>query len=140
MSVRVERRFSVDASPETVWAFLEDPTNRARAISIVDSFETAGETTIWHLKLPIPGLRRTLAVRTRPLERKSPEYVCFEGESSVFDVHGEHSIEEGEAGTIVNNRFDVTGRVPGVETFFKRRFEDEIVNLERELSAYIQAQ
>ena len=138
MTVRVERAFFVDASPETVWAFLEDPANRARAISLVDSFETEGETTIWQLKLPVPGVGQTLSVRTRPLDRQAPTFVSFEGRSSVFEVVGEHRIDETDQGSTVHNRFEVSGRVFGVETFFKRRFDDEIDNLERELNAFLE--
>lgn len=138
MTVRIERDFVVNGSPETVWAFLEDPENRARAISLVDSFETEGKTTIWQLELPVPGVRQTLSVRTRPLDRQSPKYVSFEGRSSVFEVVGEHRIDETNGGTTVHNRFEVSGRVPGVESFFKSRFDDEIANLESELNAFLE--
>ncbi|MDZ7850943.1 MAG: SRPBCC family protein [Halodesulfurarchaeum sp.] len=138
MTVRVERDFFVDASPEAVWAFLEDPSNRARAISLVESFETEDETTLWHLKLPILGVGPTITVRTRPLDRRSPEYVRFVGESSVFDVTGEHHIDQTEGKTSVHTRFEVTGRLPGVERFFEKRFDREIGNLENQLVAFLE--
>ena len=113
-----------------VWEFLADPQNRASAISVVESFEVEGETTVWHLEVPLPGSRRTVAVHTRTVEREPPDFVRFEGESSVFDVSGEHRIERTASETTVHNRFDVTGHVPGVETVFRGRFGAEIENLE----------
>ncbi|MFW6458622.1 MAG: SRPBCC family protein [Halodesulfurarchaeum sp.] len=139
MTVSIERDFVVDGSPESVWSFLQDPENRARAISLVDRFEVEGETTIWHLDVPIPGSRQTLSVRTRPIDRKPPESVSFEGQSSVFDVVGEHRIHSADGKTTVHNRFEVAGKVPGVERIFKRRFDGEIANLERELTAFLES-
>ncbi|MFB6086297.1 MAG: CoxG family protein [Halodesulfurarchaeum sp.] len=133
MTVRVERRFSVEAPPEAVWAFLEDPANRARAIDLVDRFKIEGETTVWHLDLPLPGVGKLLTVETRTVDRRPPTFVSFEGRSPVFDVTGHHRIEQTGTGTAVDTQFEVTGRVPGAERFFKRQFPAEIDNLETEL-------
>jgi carbon monoxide dehydrogenase subunit G len=134
MTVRVERRFVVPLSRDSVWDFLADPRNRARAISVVKSFEVRADSTIWHLELPLPGVGRTMTVRTRTVERVPPELVRFEGESTAVTVAGEHRIEEHGTETAVQNRFDVTGHLPGVETVFRRRFDTEIENLEAALS------
>lgn len=133
MSARVTRRFQIDASPEAVWSFIEDPANRARAISVVDRFEQDGETTIWHIRLPIPLIRTTIKVRTRDTKREPPRFVRFQGKSSAFDVQGEHRIEPGEDQTTVVNVFTVKGRAPGVERFFRRNLDKELTNLERAL-------
>ncbi|UWG47685.1 Carbon monoxide dehydrogenase subunit G, CoxG [Halanaeroarchaeum sp. HSR-CO] len=140
MSVRVERSFDVDATPEDIWEFIADPAHRARAISVVDRFDQHGETTVWHIALPIPFVRTTIRVRTRDVVREPPEYVKFEGRSTAFDVTGEHTISvEGQASR-VRNVFVVDGRAPGVERFFERNFESEIRNLERALRRYLAEQ
>lgn len=137
MTARVEREFTVSAPPEEVWEFISDPGNRARAISVVDRFETRGETTTWYIELPIPMVRKTFRVRTRTVELTPPEYVRFEGNSSVFDVLGEHRIVPGEEGTTIVNTFTVDGHAPGVESFFKRNLDGEISNLEAALRAHL---
>ncbi|MFW6003372.1 MAG: SRPBCC family protein [Halanaeroarchaeum sp.] len=137
MSVRVERSFEVDAAPEAIWEFIADPAHRARAISVVDRFDQRGETTVWHLALPIPFVRTTIRVRTRDVVRDPPEYVKFEGRSAAFDVTGEHTISVAGDVSRVRNVFVVDGRAPGVERFFKRNFESEIHNLERALRRYL---
>ncbi|MFB6094148.1 MAG: SRPBCC family protein [Halanaeroarchaeum sp.] len=133
MTVRVERTFDVDAEPDAIWEFLADPVARARAISVVDSFDRRGDRTIWHIALPIPLLRTTIDVTTRDVEREEPSHVSFEGRSSAFDVTGEHTITPTEDGSRVRNVFVVDGHAPGVERFFERNFESEIHNLERAL-------
>ncbi|MGM0397946.1 MAG: SRPBCC family protein [Halobacteriota archaeon] len=138
MSVRVERGFDIDAAPADIWEFIADPAHRARAISVVDRFEQRGETTVWHIALPIPLVRTTIRVRTRDVVREPPEYVKFEGRSPAFDVTGEHTISvEGQVSR-VRNVFVVDGRAPGVERFFERNFESEIRNLERALRRYLE--
>ena len=139
MTVRVERAFEVDASPEDIWEFIADPAHRARAISVVDRFDRRGETTIWHIDLPIPLVRTTLQVRTKNVERNPPTNVKFRGTSKAFTVTGKHTISrDGDGdGTTVSNVFVVEGRAPGVERFFERNFEEEICNLERALRRYL---
>lgn len=137
MSARVERRFEVDADPEAVWEFIEDPANRARAISVVDRFDRNGEVTTWHIRLPIPLIRTTIRVKTRDVEREPPHFVRFRGKSSAFDVEGEHRIETDADTTSVLNVFTVKGRAPGVERFFRRNLDQELTNLERALKAYV---
>jgi len=139
MTVRVERAFDIDASPADVWEFIADPAERAKAISVVDSFDLRGETTVWHIRLPIPFIRTTVPVRTKDVERREPTYVKFKGTSSAFNVTGEHTVEELDAGSRVTNVFVVDGRAPGVEGFFKRNFDDEIRNLERALKRHLDA-
>ncbi|MDR5657107.1 SRPBCC family protein [Halodesulfurarchaeum sp. HSR-GB] len=138
MTARVEREFTVSASPDAVWEFISDPGNRARAISVVDRFETSGETTTWFIELPIPMVRKTFRVRTRTVELTPPEYVRFEGNSSVFDVLGEHRIVPGEDETTIVNTFTVDGHAPGVEAFFKRNLDGEIRNLESALKSHLE--
>ncbi|MFB6125077.1 MAG: SRPBCC family protein [Halanaeroarchaeum sp.] len=138
MTVRVERSFDVDAPPEAIWEFIADPAERAKAISVVDSFDLRGETTVWHIRLPIPFIRTTVSVRTKDVERREPSYVKFKGTSSAFTVVGEHEITEREDTSSVRNLFVVDGRAPGVESFFKRNFDDEITNLERALRAHLE--
>ena len=137
MSVRVARRFDVEATPQAVWEFISDPSNRARAISVVDRFDRDGETTVWHIELPIPLINRTIAVKTRDVEVEPPSYVRFQGKSRAFDVQGEHEISETEDGTSVNNIFVVDGRVPGVERFFRRNLDKEFANLESALRRHL---
>ena len=133
MSVRVQRRFDVDGTVEDVWEFMSDPTSRAQAISVVDSFESRGDVMIWHIRLPIPLISKTIKVVTRDVELDPPRHVRFRGRSKAFTVQGEHTIDESENGVAVDNVFVVEGRVPGVETFFQKNLDGEIANLERAL-------
>ena len=140
MTVRVEHAFDIDAPPDRIWEFLADPVERARAISVVDRFEQRGETTIWHIALPIPFVRTTVAVETKDVVRDEPNKVTFRGRSSAFTVTGEHTISTEDGVSRVSNQFVVDGRAPGVERFFERNFEAEIRNLERALRRYLEEQ
>lgn len=140
MTVRVERSFDVDADPEAIWEFIADPAARARAINVVDRYERRGETTVWHIKLPIPFVSSSIRVRTKDVLRDPPNRVKFDGRSSAFRVTGEHTITETDGTSTVKNVFVVDGRAPGVERFFKRNFDGEIRNLERALRRYLQEQ
>ena len=137
MTVRVSRTFDIAAAPEAVWSFIADPKKRADAISVVESWEPDGDEFIWHLKLPIPVVDKTVAVRTRDVDRDENERVKFVGRSRVMNVTGEHILTPHDGGTRVENRFVVDGRLPGVERFFDRSFGGELDNLrtalEREL-------
>ena len=135
MTVRVERKITVTASPERVWEFIVDPEKRARPISVVTDFEVVDDlNAVWHLELPIPVVKRTLRVETEDVERREPEYVRFVGKSKVMRVQGEHELEAtDDGGTVLTNRFIVDGRLPGVERFFKRNLDSEIQNLEAAL-------
>ncbi len=136
MTVRVERRFTLAAEPEEVWAFISDPAKRAGAISVVDEFELRtedGREATWHVSLPIPMVRRTVRVDTRDVKREPPSYVEFTGTSKVMNVVGKHRIEEVEGGCELVNEFVVDGKLPGVERFFKRNLDGELENLERTL-------
>ena len=138
MTVRVERTFEVSASPERVWEFLSDPENRARAISVVAGYtahDEEGRRATWDVELPIPFVRKTATVETEDVERRPPEYVEFVGRSAVMQVTGEHEVVETADGAELRNRFVVDGRVPGVETFFKRNLDGELENLQRALEA-----
>lgn len=131
MTVRISRELTVPASPERVWEFIADPDNRAAAISVVDDWEPGEDGgTVWHVKLPIPVINRTIRVETRDRERTRPERVSFVGQSKVFRVQGEHILEPTDGGTRLTNRFVVDGKAPGVESFFKGRLDDELDNLE----------
>ncbi|MEE6209838.1 SRPBCC family protein [Salarchaeum sp. III] len=132
MTVRVERTFDLDAPPADVWAFISDPTRRASAISVVDSFEQDGDVTTWHVRVPV--VNRTIPVETRDVEREDGEYVKFVGKSKVLRVTGEHRIEPREdGGTRLHNAFVVDGRLPGVERFFERNLDEELDNLKERL-------
>lgn len=131
MTVRVERVVDVPAPREAVWEFISDPEKRARPISVVSDFELLDDgSAVWHLKLPIPVINRTIRVETEEKERRPPEYVEFVGRSKVMRVVGEHELEEIENGTRLTNRFIVDGKLPGVERFFKRNMDAEFDNLE----------
>jgi carbon monoxide dehydrogenase subunit G len=130
MTVRVERTFSFDVPPERIWAFIADPEKRAEAISVAESWDRDGDETIWNIRLPIPVVDRTVAVRTRDIERVENERVRFTGRSSVMTVQGTHEISVVDGTTRLSNRFVVTGKLPGVERFFKRNLDDELDNLE----------
>ncbi len=132
MTVRVERVFDIPAPRPAVWAFLADPENRANAISVVKGYEKTGElTATWQVTLPIPHLSKTVTVETEDIDRDEPSYVQFRGESTAMNVEGEHILEEINTGTRLTNRFHVEGRLPGVETYFKRKLDDELKNLEQ---------
>lgn len=136
MTVRVDRSFEVDATPERVWEFISDPENRARAISVVSEYtidDEAGRAATWHVELPIPLVRRTITVETEDVTRAPPNEVAFVGRSKVMDVKGEHEITPTETGALLENQFVVDGKLPGVETFFKRNLDDELENLRRAL-------
>lgn len=136
MTVRVERTFDLSAPREDVWAFISDAGKRAGAISVVDSYETHGDDrATWRLKLPIPLVRGTVGVETEEVERDPPRFVRFVGRSKVMRVVGEHELEELETGTRLHNRFQVDGKLPGVETFFKRNFGEELSNLQAAIEA-----
>ena len=131
MTARIERVFEIPASPEAVWSVISDPEKRARPISVVTDFETTGDrTAVWHVSLPIPRLNRTIRVETEDVEIDEPEYVRFIGRSKAMNVQGEHILESTDTGTRVTNRFRVDGRLPGVETYFKRKLDDELASLE----------
>lgn len=131
MTARVERVFEIAAPPEEVWAVISDPEQRARSISVVDTFETTGErTAVWHVSLPIPGLDRTIRVETEDVEIDPPAYVRFVGRSKAMNVQGEHVLESTNGGTHITNRFTVDGRLPGVERYFERKLDGEMANLE----------
>lgn len=138
MTVRVRRAFVFDAPPEEVWAFIADPAKRAGAISVVDDYEVhdGGDAT-WHVRLPIPVVRSTIAVETKEVERDPPRHVKFVGTSAAFRVTGEHTVETVEGGTRLDNEFVVDGKLPGVERFFERNFEREFGNLEAALRAEV---
>ena len=141
MTVRVERSFELRAPPERVWEFIADPENRARSISVVDEFVTTdpeGRRVTWHVELPIPLVRRTVRVETEDITRDPPAYVKFVGNSKVMDVTGEHEIVETDDGARLENRFVVDGKLPGVETFFKRNLDGELENLHRDLRRDLQ--
>jgi len=131
MTARIERTFEIPATPAAVWDVISDPETRARSISVVTGFETTGDrTAVWHVSLPIPRLNRTIEVETEDVEIDEPSYVRFVGRSKAMNVQGEHILEGTEKGTRVTNRFRVKGRLPGVETYFKRKLDDELANLE----------
>lgn len=143
MTVRIERTFDVPASRERVWEFLSDPENRARAISVVDSYEVTdaeNNRARWNVRLPIPFVRTTVPVETEDVTRRPPEYVKFVGESSALRVTGEHELTAIDDGCRLDNRFVVDGKIPGVETFFKRNFDDELENLQHALERDISEQ
>jgi carbon monoxide dehydrogenase subunit G len=119
----------VEAPIEKVWELIADPTKRAEAISVVESYSDEGEEFIWNLELPIPVINGTVEVRTQDIRRNPPEYVKFVGRSKVMEVTGEHILEPTDTGCRVTNRFVVNGKVPGVEKFFQRRIDAEIDNL-----------
>ncbi|PSQ05515.1 polyketide cyclase [Halobacteriales archaeon QS_6_71_20] len=135
MTVRVRRELGFDADPADVWAFISDPAKRAGAISVVDEYELTGDrTATWHVSLPVPVIRSTIAVETEEVRKDPPEYVEFVGKSRAFRVTGEHTVSETEEGRArLANEFVVDGRVPGVESFFERKFGDELDNLDAAL-------
>jgi len=136
MTVRVSRTFDLNAPAEDVWAFISDAEKRAGAISVVDTFEVHDERhATWHVSLPIPMIRSTISVETEEVERDPPNRVKFVGKSRAFRVTGEHTITETDDGCRLANEFVVDGRLPGVESFFKRNFDAELSNLEDALRA-----
>ncbi|MFA9415243.1 SRPBCC family protein [Natrinema sp. HArc-T2] len=141
MTVRVDRSFDVAASPERVWEFIADPANRARAISVVETYtveDQEGRRVTWQVSLPIPLIRKTVRVDTEDVTRRPPEYVKFVGKSKVMRVTGEHTIVETDAGSRLENHFVVDGKLPGVEKFFKRNLDSELENLRRALERDLQ--
>ena len=142
MTVRVERSFELAAPPERIWEFIADPENRARAISVVQRYtvdDPEARRVTWHVELPIPLVRKTIAVKTEDVSREPPSYVKFTGKSKVMDVTGEHEMIETDDGTRVETRFVVDGKLPGVEKFFKRNLDDELRNLQRALERDLQS-
>ena len=140
MTVRVERTFDLAVGPEDVWEFIADPEKRAGAISVVADYELVDENeSIWHIKLPIPFLDRTVPVETEDVERDPPRYVKFVGRSSALRVTGEHEIQETDDGSRLVNRFTVDGKMPGVERYFKKHLDDELDNLEAALREAVAA-
>ncbi len=141
MTVRVEREVDVPADPEIVWAFVADPEHRARAISVVRDFEERDDgTAVWHVRLPIPLIDRTVAVETADESREPPRRVSFTGRSRALSVRGEHELEPIEDGTRLTSRFVVDGRLPGVERYFTGHLDDELDNLEAALLDYVETE
>ncbi|QFU83825.1 SRPBCC family protein [Natronorubrum aibiense] len=141
MTVRVDRSFELSATPEDVWAFIADPKNRARAISVVQEYtvdDPDGRRVTWHVELPIPLVRKTVRVETEDITREPPSYVKFVGKSKVLTVTGEHEIVETDGGTRLENHFVVDGKLPGVEKFFKHNLDGELENLRRALERDLQ--
>ncbi|MFP8954720.1 SRPBCC family protein [Natrialbaceae archaeon A-arb3/5] len=141
MTVRIDRSFELQAPVERVWEFIADPENRAEAISVVDRYATTdaeGRQTTWYVELPIPLVRRTITVETEDVTRDPPTSVEFVGKSNVMTVRGEHEIVETEDGARLENHFAVDGKLPGVETFFKRNLDSELENLRRALERDLQ--
>lgn len=131
MTIEVERTFELAAPREDVWEFISDPEKRAAPISVVKDYEETGDrTAVWHVKIPVPMVDRTIAIETRDTDRREPEYVRFVGRSKVLNVVGEHELEAVEGGTRLTNRFTVDGKLPGVERFFKKNLDAELDNLE----------
>jgi carbon monoxide dehydrogenase subunit G len=138
MTVRVERTIELPVEPDRVWAFISDPEKRAGAISVVDGYELHGDgEATWHVKIPLPLVNKTTDVHTREVERDPPNRVRFVGESSMLTVEGEHEVEATDGGSRLVNRFTVDGKVPGVETFFKKNLDDELANLGAALRAEV---
>ncbi|MDZ5811049.1 SRPBCC family protein [Halorubrum sp. AD140] len=134
MTVRVSRTFEFDAPAADVWAFISDAEKRAGAISVVDTYDIHGDgRATWHVALPIPMIRSTIAVETEEVERDPPNRVKFVGKSKAFRVTGEHTITETDGGCRLANEFVVDGRLPGIESFFERNFDAELDNLEAAL-------
>ena len=141
MTVRVDRSFDVAASPERVWEFIADPANRARSISVVETYtveDQAGRRVTWQVSLPIPLVRKTVRVDTKDVTRRPPEFVKFVGKSKVMQVTGEHEIVATDDGARLENHFVVDGKLPGVEKFFKRNLDSELENLRRALERDLQ--
>lgn len=140
MTVRVSRTFTVPLPQADAWDLLSDPAVRAEAISVVERYESHDEGNnemTWHVSLPIPAVRTTMAVETADIDRDPPDFVEFEGRSRIMHVIGEHELSTVEDGTRIVNRFAVDGSVPGLERFFKRNLDAELDNFEQLLQDYI---
>lgn len=135
MTIRVQRVLEFDVPPERVWEFISDPAKRAGAISVVDSYDSDGRSGVWHVELPIPLIKSTIAVETQDVEVDAPTYVKFVGRASALHVSGEHTIKPTEDGCQLINEFVVDGQLPGVEQFFERNLDQELTNLEQALRA-----
>lgn len=136
MSVQVERTIEIAASPQAVWEFISDPSNRARAVSVVDDYEiddNAGTTATWEVALPIPFVNKTVSVHTQDTDRDPPQYVRFIGRSKAMRVEGEHTIEQIASGSRLINELTVDGRLPGIEQYFLRNLDSELSNIETAL-------
>ena len=107
--------------------------NYGVSFPLFDKIEVNGDDATWHVDLQLPLVDRTATVETEDVERDEPRYVKFVGRSNVMRVTGEHRIESTETGCRLDNEFVVDGRLPGVESFFERKFGDELDNLERAL-------
>ena len=138
MTVRVERSVDVAGPPERVWEFIADPERRAEAISVVAGYDAYDGGATWHIELPIPLIRRTIEVDTQDVERDPPRFVKFVGRSKFMRVVGEHEIEPTSNGSRVTSRFVVDGKLPGIESYFKKNLDRELGNLERELKKAVE--
>lgn len=139
MAVEVERTYRVEAPIEAVWEVIADPATRASALRVVERFEARGDSMVWHLRLPIPLVRRTVEVRTRDIERDPPRFVRFVGESRIMDVDGEHELTSDNGETIVRNRFTVDGSLPGVERYFTHNIDGELDRIRDHVRATVAA-
>jgi carbon monoxide dehydrogenase subunit G len=134
MTVRVTRSFEFEVPGERVWEFIADPAKRAAAVSVVERFELGeGGDATWHVRLPVPVVDATIAVETEEVERDPPHHVKFVGTSRAMRVVGEHTVRETASGCELVNEFVVDGRLPGVESFFRRNLDAELDNLKAAL-------
>lgn len=143
MTVREERVFEVAAPPEVVWDVISDPDLRAEAVSVVSRYElheSDGSEATWYLDLPVPLLGRLIPVHTEERLRDPPNRVEFVGRSRVMRVRGEHVIEPTDGGSRVTNRFEVDGKVPGIERFFSRNLDREIANIAETFRAHLEGE
>lgn len=140
MTTEVTLEFELEHPQEDVWTFIADHERRAEAISVVEDYDVGPDdrSATWHLSLPIPLVGGTIAVETEEIEREEPEYVRFTGRSKAMNIVGEHALTPTEdGGCVLENTFKVEGRLPGVESFFKKNLEPELRNLEAALNDFL---
>lgn len=130
MALEVERETTFDHPADAVWALLSDQGERAEAVSFVDSSEVRGEdAATWRLKVPTPLTEGTFPMEIEDVETDPPRHLKFRGDSEPLDLLGELWLDRSGDGSRIRVRLRLEGNLPGVETFLRGTFDDELRHL-----------
>ncbi|WP_027483391.1 CoxG family protein [Deinococcus pimensis] len=112
----------VNASPERVWAALNDPAVLERCVPGLSGVTRDGDVLTAAMELTFGSARGTYRGQIRVLEERAPEYarLAAEGRSPVGMLRGEATVrlERSGEGTLV--RWQGSSRLGGVLAFVGR--------------------
>lgn len=115
MTVRVRRVFEFTVSPSDVWEFIADPSKRADAISVVDTYEVDNSlntnddnvptSATWEVALPIPLIDSTATVDTEDVERDPPTHVKFAAFAEMAKNGGQYPAANAAVALVLHRFF-----------------------------------